>query len=201
MITFGSSRCTESQREAALLLGQFATTDPECKVSSLVPYPISTLLLCNFQMVQVLFVIFHLGVWSTYLQSLVSWKDVYQKAWRNHSVCKSVFCLSIIDPFVCYYMLLLLILNGITAGTHCSTRGCTTSNKDAWSHWSSTSRNGSFCFGSPSSGLITATLVGYWPRCLIQPKFSLGHIQLVITNLGFVWIYCISTVGLPVSWS
>ncbi|CAI6000458.1 unnamed protein product [Closterium sp. NIES-64] len=27
-----SSRCTESQREAALLLGQFATTDPECKV-------------------------------------------------------------------------------------------------------------------------------------------------------------------------
>lgn len=28
----GSSRCTESQREAALLLGQFATADPECKV-------------------------------------------------------------------------------------------------------------------------------------------------------------------------
>jgi hypothetical protein len=27
-----SSRCPESQREAALLLGQFATTDPECKV-------------------------------------------------------------------------------------------------------------------------------------------------------------------------
>ena len=27
-----SSRCQESQREAALLLGQFATTDPECKV-------------------------------------------------------------------------------------------------------------------------------------------------------------------------
>jgi hypothetical protein len=27
-----SSRCAESQREAALLLGQFATTDPECKV-------------------------------------------------------------------------------------------------------------------------------------------------------------------------
>ncbi|CAK9857153.1 unnamed protein product [Sphagnum jensenii] len=28
-----SSRCQESQREAALLLGQFATTDPECKVN------------------------------------------------------------------------------------------------------------------------------------------------------------------------
>jgi hypothetical protein len=27
-----SSRCPESQRESALLLGQFATTDPECKV-------------------------------------------------------------------------------------------------------------------------------------------------------------------------
>jgi HEAT repeat protein len=27
-----SSKCQESQREAALLLGQFATTDPECKV-------------------------------------------------------------------------------------------------------------------------------------------------------------------------
>jgi hypothetical protein len=27
-----SSKCPESQREAALLLGQFATTDPECKV-------------------------------------------------------------------------------------------------------------------------------------------------------------------------
>lgn len=27
-----SSKCTESQREAALLLGQFATTDPDFKV-------------------------------------------------------------------------------------------------------------------------------------------------------------------------
>ncbi len=27
-----NSRCPESQRESALLLGQFATIDPECKV-------------------------------------------------------------------------------------------------------------------------------------------------------------------------
>jgi hypothetical protein len=31
--SFNSSRCSESQREAALLLGQFAATDSDCKVS------------------------------------------------------------------------------------------------------------------------------------------------------------------------
>jgi len=31
-VSFNSSRCPESQREAALLLGQFAATDSDCKV-------------------------------------------------------------------------------------------------------------------------------------------------------------------------
>jgi len=32
-VSFNSSCCSESQREAALLLGQFAATDSDCKVS------------------------------------------------------------------------------------------------------------------------------------------------------------------------
>ncbi len=39
-----SSRCQENQREAALLLGQFATTDPECKVGILYLFRCSFLL-------------------------------------------------------------------------------------------------------------------------------------------------------------
>lgn len=32
LMSFSSSCCPESQREAALLLGQFAATDSDCKV-------------------------------------------------------------------------------------------------------------------------------------------------------------------------
>lgn len=37
---FASSRCQESQREAALLLGQFATTDPDCKVLQMLHFSV-----------------------------------------------------------------------------------------------------------------------------------------------------------------